>query len=74
MEHGGYYCDASIANINTYLKLSLPTISPLWAIVLDCTAGSEKATADRPSRQWTIKFPVIPVTNETPTCTGSPCF
>jgi prepilin-type N-terminal cleavage/methylation domain-containing protein len=76
MEQTFYYpystSENSPANINTNLKLSLPTAPPSWSITVDSTTpGSEKATAKRSigagadNRVWTQLF-----SSDTPTCAG----
>ncbi|MCX5694520.1 MAG: prepilin-type N-terminal cleavage/methylation domain-containing protein [Candidatus Omnitrophica bacterium] len=75
MEHYPYFypCPATtsesdISDINTNLRLSIPTTSQ-WAYTLDCSgSGTEYATATRSGRTWKIYFPAGSA--EVPTCTA----
>jgi len=85
LEEGFYYpysppTTGVIADINSYLKLSLPEITPaIWTINLNTTTPTaEFGTAIRnpaanagDGRTWTITFPGDDTTNP-PTCSGSP--
>ncbi|MDD5129876.1 MAG: prepilin-type N-terminal cleavage/methylation domain-containing protein [Candidatus Omnitrophica bacterium] len=64
MEHYPYFypcpgstSESDLADINTNLRLSIPTSSQ-WAFTLDCSvSGSEYATATRSATTWRIYFP-----------------
>ena len=74
MEKGVFYPPSAstgvIANINSYLRLSLPASGTNWGYAVDST-GSGNATATRSGRVWTILFPAG--SSDTPTCSGSGC-
>jgi len=73
MESGFYYPSSGttsvIADINTYLRVNLPTSALSWTYEVD--GGGTQATASRlpsSSRVWTLTF-----TGSTPSCTGTEC-
>ena len=73
MESGFYYPSSGntsvIADINTYLRVNLPTGALSWTY--NVNGDSFQATAGRlpsSSRVWTLTF-----TGSTPSCTGSEC-
>jgi prepilin-type N-terminal cleavage/methylation domain-containing protein len=73
MEAGSYYPASGntgvIADINTNLKISLPTTGSIWSYNVD--TDNSQATASRlpsSSRVWTLTF-----TGSAPTCTGTGC-
>jgi len=77
MEVGYYYPPGAttvvISDINSNLKLGLPSNQVSWTYRFDnSVGGSEKATATRAvtgGRTWTILFP--PGSSDTPCCTPS---
>lgn len=76
MEKGYYYPNLSVSSvitdINSNLRLSLPTASSTWAISVDNrVSGSEFATASRLGRTWKIDFPNS--APETSACSGAGC-
>ena len=73
LESGTYYPAAGntsvIADINTNLRISLPTGGSAWSYIVDTT--NSQATASRlpaSSRVWTLTY-----TGSTATCTGTAC-
>ena len=65
METGDYYTSAVIADVNTNLKVYLPTTAASW----DYTVTNTQSTASRKpsnSRVWTLTH-----TGSTTTCTGT---
>ncbi|MDD5506378.1 MAG: prepilin-type N-terminal cleavage/methylation domain-containing protein [Candidatus Omnitrophica bacterium] len=73
MESGFYYPSSGstnvIADINTYLRVNLPTGALSWTYEVD--GDDSQATASRlpsSSRVWTLTF-----SGSTPSCTGTAC-
>ncbi len=73
MESGFYYPSTGttsvIADINTYLRVNLPTSALSWTYSVD--GDGTQTTASRlpsSSRVWTLTF-----TGSTPSCTGTAC-
>jgi prepilin-type N-terminal cleavage/methylation domain-containing protein len=65
MENGAYYASAVIVDINSNLKVSLPTGGVLnWAYEVT----SSQATATRSGRVWTLTY-----AGSTAACTGTGC-
>ena len=74
MESGSYYPSSGntsvIADINTNLRISLPTDTLSWSYNVD--KNNTRATASRlpsSSRVWTLNF-----TGNAATCTGTACY
>jgi prepilin-type N-terminal cleavage/methylation domain-containing protein len=74
MESSFYYPSSGstsvIADINTYLRVSLPTSALSWTY----TVSTSQATASRlpsSSRVWTLTF--TGVGSDEPSCTGTAC-
>jgi prepilin-type N-terminal cleavage/methylation domain-containing protein len=73
MESGFYYPNSGttnvIADINTYLRVNLPTGALSWSYEVD--GDNSRTTASRlpsSSRVWTLNH-----TGSTPTCSGTDC-
>jgi prepilin-type N-terminal cleavage/methylation domain-containing protein len=73
MESGFYYPSSGatnvIADINTYLRVNLPTGALSWTYEVD--GDDSQATASRlpsSSRVWTLTF-----SGSSPSCTGTEC-
>jgi len=73
MEAGVYYptsgSESNVTNINTNLRVSLPTAGQSWNYLVN--TGSTQITATRNvsgGRVWTLTY-----TGDTPSCSGSLC-
>jgi len=67
MEAGDYYTSSTVPDINTNLRISLPTAGVLsWGYAVDDTqATATRTTTD--GRVWTLPY------GGTPACTGAEC-
>ncbi|MDD5562063.1 MAG: prepilin-type N-terminal cleavage/methylation domain-containing protein [Candidatus Omnitrophica bacterium] len=73
MESGFYYPPSGstsvVSNINTYLKVSLPSAGISWTYTVNGPASQSTATrVGSGGRVWTLTN-----TGSTPTCSGSGC-
>jgi len=70
MEYGNYFISGVISDINSYLKLSLPTAaSPKWDYsVTDTATGTIQGTRLGGIRTWEL---ISSTASEEPGCTGT---
>lgn len=68
IESGAYYASSVISDINTYLKVNLPTTALTWDYVLynDRATATRKVTS---GRVWTLSY----TGSSTASCTGIEC-